>query len=74
MRRIVVLLAALAFAPAAHGAGVLEQAAHALEHDPVYVAPGADEHVDATRIRHEIATSRSGPVYVAVLPESAAGA
>ena len=59
-------------APAALAAGVLEHAAQAVEHDPVYVAPNADEHVDPGRIRHEIAAARPGPMYVAVLPGSAA--
>jgi hypothetical protein len=72
MRRFAVIVAALALAPSAQAAGVLRQAAQALRSDPVYVAPGAEEQVDAARVRSEIESSRSGPVYVAVLPASAA--
>jgi hypothetical protein len=72
VRWLAVLVAALAFVPAAQAAGVLENAAQQLVNDPVYVAPDAQEHVDAARVRQEIQTAGAGPVYVAVLPESAA--
>ena len=68
---LIAILAALALAPAAGAATVLEQAAQHLANDPVYVAPGAEEQIDAARVRSEIATARSGPVYIAVLPASA---
>ena len=59
----------MAFAPAAHAADVLGQAAQRLESNPVYVAPNATEKVDAGRIRDEIATAHPGPMFVAVLPD-----
>jgi hypothetical protein len=67
-----VAVVALALVPGAHAAGVIQQAAAALADDPVYVAPDAEEQVDAQRVRDEIASSRSGPVYIAILPASAA--
>jgi hypothetical protein len=60
--------------PGALAAGALDRAARALAADPVYVDPQAQEHLTAAqerRIEHEIATTRSGPVYIAVLPRSA---
>src|SRR3989442_4701983 len=69
------LAAALAATPAARAGVVLDRAASALENDPVYVDPAAEEHLTANekaRVEREIATSRSGPVYIVVLPERAA--
>ena len=59
---------ALALVPAAHAQGIISAAADSLRTDPVYVSPDAEEQIDAQRVRDEIASSRSGPVYVAVLP------
>ena len=72
MRRLLVVLAALVLVPSAQAAGVIEHAAQELANDPVYVDPAAEEDVDAARVTREIESSRAGPVYVAVLPESAA--
>src|SRR5438445_710568 len=72
MRALAVILLALALAPAASAEGVIEQAAQALRSNPVYVDPGAQEHVEAARVRREIQSVRAGAVYVAVLPEKAA--
>ncbi len=47
--------------------------AQALRSDPVYVDPATDELTDAEarQLRDEIGTGRAGPVFIAVLPESA---
>ena len=69
------VLTALAVAADAHAGPVLDRAAAALATDPVYVDATAEERLTAaqeTRVEHEIATQRSGPVYIVVLPESAA--
>ena len=71
MRRLAVLVAALAFVPAAHAAPPLAQVAQTLQTDAVYVAPDAEEHVDAARVRQEIDNANAGSIYVAVLPDSA---
>jgi len=63
-----VAVVALALVPAAHAQGIISAAADSLRTDPVYVSPDAEEQIDAQRVRDEIASSRSGPVYVAVLP------
>jgi hypothetical protein len=63
------ILAAVALAPVAQAADVLQQAAQHLESNPVYVAPNATEKVDAGRIRQEIAAAHPGAMYVAVLPD-----
>jgi hypothetical protein len=66
----VAVVAAVALVPAAHAADVLGTAARALESNPVYVAPNAQEHVDAAQVRREIAKTNPGPLYVAVLPDT----
>jgi hypothetical protein len=78
MSRVLVPLAVAAFlvaAPAARAADVLAQAAQELQRDPVYVAPNAKEPLTSAqerRVENEIPKARSGPVYIAVLPASAA--
>jgi MYXO-CTERM domain-containing protein len=76
MRRalFVLVVAVLAFAPAATAANYLDQSAEALRSDPVYVDPNAEATVsaaDAARLRDRIANSDAGPVYVAVVPAAA---
>jgi hypothetical protein len=72
------LLIALAFlllaAPAASAQSVMDDAASALATDPVYVAPDADRALssaEADELRQRIQDSGAGPMYVAVLPQSA---
>src|SRR3954469_14330310 len=66
----VAAVAAVALVPTARAADPLGTAARALESNPVYVAPGAQEHVDAARVRREIDARDPGPLYVAVLPDT----
>ncbi len=69
-----VVAAGLAVVPAASAAGVLAHAAAELRTEPVYVDPRVPEHLtpaEVRRVEREIASSRSGPVYVAVLPLAA---
>jgi hypothetical protein len=69
VRRLAVLVAALALAPAAHAELTLPQVAAKLKTDAVYVAPDAEEQVDAARVRQEIDSANAGSIYVAVLPD-----
>src|SRR4051794_1521532 len=77
MRRLGLLtvLLCLLLAPAASAQQVIQRAASALRTDPVYVDPDAPAKVsaaDADRIAREIQARDAGPMYVAVLPASAA--
>jgi hypothetical protein len=47
--------------------------AQALRSDPVYLDPGTDtlSSAEADALRRQIASGRSGPVFIAILPESA---
>ena len=69
------LLAALAVAAPAHAQGTLTEAAQALRNTPVHVDPDAERALsgdEVTRLRKLIAETGAGPMYVAVLPSSAA--
>ncbi|MGI8606386.1 MAG: hypothetical protein ACR2L0_04425, partial [Gaiellaceae bacterium] len=79
MRSALTLLVATALAVVAAGpAGAAEEltsAADALARDPVYVAPAAERRIaeaDAERLRDRIEAKDAGPLYVAILPASAA--
>ena len=70
-----VLALILAHPPAASAQDAIGEAAGALADDPVYVAPEARDTLsaaDADRVRARIRESGGGPLYVAVLPASAA--
>jgi hypothetical protein len=70
-----VSVASLGLAPAASAGTIIDRAAQALQNDPVYVDPAAEEAIppaDAERIRQEISARRAGPMYVAILPAAAA--
>ncbi|MDQ3866442.1 MAG: hypothetical protein M3304_06390, partial [Actinomycetota bacterium] len=70
----VVVLAALFPAPAVAGS-TIDRAVTALREDEVYVDPAAERRIsneDAERIRERIDSSSAGPVYVAILPATAA--
>ena len=57
------------------GAAGISEAAQALARDPVYVDPAAERAIgeaDAERIRDRIQAKDAGPLYVAILPASAA--
>jgi len=79
MRSALVFLLATALAVVAAGpAGAAEEltsAAGALASDPVYVAQAAERAIaeeDAERLRDRIEAKDAGPLYVAILPASAA--
>ena len=70
----VAALAVLFPAPAIAGS-TIDRAAAALRADEVYVDPAAERRIsaeDADRIRDRIETSGAGPMYVAILPATAA--
>jgi hypothetical protein len=77
MKRFVplaVAVAALAFAPGAAAGPQLDEAASSLQTDPVYVDPSAELAIDdaeQARLRQKIDTAGAGPVYVAILRQSA---
>jgi len=74
-RLAVVVAAALVAAPSAAAAGIVDTAAQELRTDPVYVDPAARDTLsrsDELRVEDAIETADAGPVYVVVLPESAA--
>lgn len=68
------LLALLLLAPAARAGALVDEAAKALQDDPVYIDPGADQRfssaVDA-RVASAVRDA-STPIYLAVLPAEAA--
>jgi len=69
-----VLAATLAVATPARAQGELSAAAQALRDSPVYVDPDAERALtgdEVSRLRELIAEEDAGPMYVAVLPESA---
>src|SRR5829696_1399265 len=71
---LIALLAALLLAPTASAQDAVGAAADALASDPVYVDPSAERALsagEADRLRARIDERGAGPVYVAVLPESA---
>ena len=66
---------AVVVAGSAGAAGVITEAAAALAGDPVYVDPAAERAIseaDAERLRDRIEAKDAGPLYVAILPASAA--
>jgi hypothetical protein len=78
LRRALLVLCSCAAlcAPGAEAAtpSILDKAARHLAVDPVYVDPAAEQQLSTAQqrqIRAEIVSSRSGPVYVAVLPSRA---
>jgi hypothetical protein len=76
MLGILIVAAALALVPgpSASAQDVIGDAARALEADPVYVDPAAERALDdeeAEALRRRIDEQGAGPLYVAVLPESA---
>src|SRR5690349_3409872 len=71
---LLALALALVPVPAASAQDTIGDAARSLSLDPVYVDPAADRALtpdEAKELRHKISSSDAGPVYVAVLPESA---
>ena len=71
---IVIALVLLAASPA-RAQGTLEHAAETLRLDPVYVDPDAERAIsdsDADDLRELITDEDAGPLYIAVLPASAA--
>jgi hypothetical protein len=67
-------VAALAFALPAQAGQQIDAAVAALQNDPVYVDPTAELAIDANEqaeLRRTIHTSGAGPVYIAILQESA---
>ena len=74
---LLALVVALVTGPAASAQDVVGEAAEALATDPVYVDSSAERALsdgEADRLRQRIQSSDAGPVYVAVLPESAKSA
>ena len=76
MPRLLLLLVgvALAFPAAASAAPFVDQAASALRSDPVYVHPEAKPTIsaaEADQLRERIASSNSGPIYIAIVPGAA---
>jgi hypothetical protein len=68
-------LLALAFAPQARAVTTVDRVLQAWQTDPVYVDPDAEHALstaDADRVRRAITDDRAGPMYVAVVPASAA--
>src|SRR5215211_2364700 len=75
MRVVLALVALLAFPAPALAQGVLDRAADALRISPVYVDPDAERAIsdeEADALRREIDRRDAGPLYIAVLPASAA--
>jgi hypothetical protein len=73
VRALLLALVALALAPGVAGAQI-QEAAQSLRSDPVYVDPSAElaRAVDAAELREEIREEGATPMFVAVLPASAA--
>jgi hypothetical protein len=77
MRRllfVLVAMLALAPAPAAHAGEQLDAAVQALGSSPVYVAPDAKPSLtpaEQRELRDAISSAAGGPIYIAVLPDSA---
>jgi hypothetical protein len=71
---LLVIAAWLVVAAPAQAQGVLGEAARALRDSPIYVDPDAERALstgEQRRLRELIADTGAGPMYVAVLPESA---
>jgi hypothetical protein len=74
LRLLVVALGLALLLPGTALADALDDAATALRGDPVYVDPSAERAIgadEADRLRDRIRRADAGPVYVAILPESA---
>jgi hypothetical protein len=74
VRVVLVVLLALALAPAAAAGPIVDRAASALATSPVYVDPQAERALspsETAQLRNEIETRGHGPIYVAVLPNAA---
>jgi hypothetical protein len=73
VRPLGVALAALAFASSALAQPLLDGAAEALRSDPVYVHPDTEllSEGGAAGLRETIAREGGGPIFIAILPESA---
>ncbi len=73
---VLLLFASLVVAAApAHAQSTLSEAARALDSDPVYVDPDAERALtgsEAERLRDAIREDGAGPLYLVVLPQSAA--
>jgi hypothetical protein len=74
---VLISLAAVAAmgTPAQAQQGVLDRVADSLLQDPVYVDPAAEQAIsgeEAERLRANIRREGAGPLYIAVLPETAA--
>ena len=70
---LIVVLFALALAPAAAAGTIVDRAAQGLASDSVYLDPAAAAAVsrsDADVLRREIASKGDGPIYIAVLPKA----
>jgi hypothetical protein len=69
---VAVLALLIAAAPASAQSGV-DQAADALQNEPVYVDPSAElaDQVDVDALKARIASAGAAPLYIAVLPQSA---
>jgi hypothetical protein len=71
---LLVIAACLVAAAPAQAQAVLSEAAQALRNSPVYVDPDAERALsgrEQARLRELIAERDAGPMYIAVLPESA---
>src|SRR5918993_1576486 len=71
---LLALLVALFAAPAASAQDVVGEAADALASDPVYIDPSAERALsdaEADALRRRIEERNAGPLYVAILPNSA---
>ena len=77
MRFLLIAIAVLLIAAGtAHAQGALDRAADTLKLDPVYVDPDAQQAIsddEAEDLRAQIAEENADPLYIAVLPEDAAG-
>jgi hypothetical protein len=79
MPRLLFVIVALALGLPAAAFGTpyyVDQAASALQSDPVYVHPDAEPTIseaDANRLRERISSAEAGPIYVAIVPRAARG-
>ncbi|MDQ5821421.1 MAG: hypothetical protein M3540_08275, partial [Actinomycetota bacterium] len=69
------LLACAVLAPAAHAGPIVDRAVASLGTDPVYVDPEASPTISSQeerQLERLILSTGAGPLYIAILPESAA--
>jgi hypothetical protein len=72
---VLLLFALLVAAAPAHAQSTLSEAARALDSDPIYVDPDAERALtdsEVEQLRDAIREDEAGPLYLVVLPESAA--